>query len=831
VAFGATNVPLPRKLLATRLQWLFILFLMISLGEGVFSLLCPPAFALGENQPIHFSGDKQLWDRKANRVELIGHGAVNQLGETLTADYILLDQNARTLDARGNCVYVAKDSIIYGEEMHFNLDTRTGTVIGGRISNDFFTLRGERINKLGPGRFQTHWGDYTTCKDCAASWSLQGEDVDMQVDGYASLYNVTTKVKDAPAAWLPYLIIPMKTRRQSGILFPTIGSGDYTGPTFVLPFFWAINRSTDMTIGLGEYVKKGHRIEWEGRYDLGNSDTGKANIFVLTDTSFAPYTPFRYAINIDQAHQFPWGIDEKLKFTELSDNIYPFYFPNDVPHASGEAFLPSSLIFAKSAPDFTLSLGFQRNRNLISSYPTSAVVGQLGNQNAQQVVFDPRTVQLLPTINATLHDRQLWGTNIIGGVSSSFSYFTRPSGAFDFDYTNVPFGMTPPTGAIPMPGVDPIRKAMRLTLNPEIYTTLRLFDIISVVPQLQYRSSFYNFEGNMPNLGRGYLLFQTDFLTQIEKVFEFPDDPKIPRTKHLIRPILTYSLIPYIQGNENDPNVRPHPFVQQITQPAKFAPTPQAGQPPRGYVPGYNFDDNDIVPYTYQASSANYFVPLGNSLTYGLLTQWVRRRSGLSDDNPVYQTAIEFSAGQAVNFLELTNPLDPSNPHVFSRLFSTLNLTYDKFSSATAYYYYPDIWPVSSRNTISSSLSYIFERSVHQHVLNFDRSFTVNYTFNNINGTTSTVSGTLNFSLNDYIQPFLSTSYAFEPNSQYLGASGGVQLQSPSRCWRFTTYGSFLPGGLASPGGNFSYSFDLSFNFAGAGFGGITDFASQIVSH
>ncbi len=792
VALGATDVPFPRKYLGL-LRFLCVCFLIL---QGLFS--AQTVKAIGESSPVHFSGDKQLWNRKANRVELFGHAAVNQPGETLTADFILLDLNARTLDARGNCVYIVSDSVIWGEEMHFNLDTRTGTVIGGRISNDLFTLRGERINKLGPGRFQTHWGNYTTCRDCAASWSLIGEDVDMEIDGYAYLTNVYTEIKDAPAFWLPYLVLPMKTRRQTGFIFPTFGSSGSNGQTFVLPFFWAIDRSADMTFSAGEYTERGHRFEWEGRYVLTNRSTAKANFYYVMDRTFIQN---RWALDIAQTQELPWGIEEKLRLTELSDNIYPFHFGLDIPRANAEAYLPSSLSFSRGSSDLSAFVTFQRNRNLLNSTP--------GDQNARLTQFDPRTVQAFPTAVVTTHDQFLGDTPFIAGLSVGFSNFTRTARSFDFTNPenggSVPFGTTPPPGLEPRPGIDPIREATRFSVTPTIYTTVRPFDVISVVPSLQYHQYFYNFSNRIPNLNRGYLLFQTDLSAQLEKIYEYPDDPEIPRAKHLIRPLLTYSYIPYIRENNS------HPFIQQIKQPGRNV-----------FIPGYNFDDNDIVPYTYQPTSANYFVPFGNSLAYGFTTQWIRRKGAITSEMPSYQNTLEFNAGQALNFLELSQPQDPQNPHPFTRFFSGLRLNYDHLISSTSYFYYPDVFPSTNRHTVSTSATYIFERGYHQRILAFDRSLTLGYTYNKINGVTSNIFGTLNFSLSDYILPTGSISYGFEPNPTLYSASMGIQLQSPSRCWKLGTGLSYISG---LPGLNFSL--DLSLNLTGTGFGGVGELTNQ----
>src|SRR4051794_12340952 len=149
VATRTTNVPFSRRVSRRLTSFFSTLTWVLCI---VFWASQSPLAAKTEDQPIHFSGDRQLWNRKANVVELFGHAAVSQIGETLTADYIHLDQRKRTLVARGNCVYITAGNITYSEEMNFNLDTRTGTIFGARLATDRYTLRGQKLDKLGEGR-------------------------------------------------------------------------------------------------------------------------------------------------------------------------------------------------------------------------------------------------------------------------------------------------------------------------------------------------------------------------------------------------------------------------------------------------------------------------------------------------------------------------------------------------------------------------------------------------------------------------------------------------------------------------------------------------------
>lgn len=792
VALGATDVPISRKSKVI-LSWAS---LWIALGISLFSF--QSAHALVDTSPIHFSGDRQVWDRKANQVELFGHAAVSQPGETLTADYIHLDLNTRLLDAKKNCVYLASEAAIWGDEMHFNLNLHTGTVERGRVSNDKFTLRGQRIHRLGQGIYDIEYGEYTTCHDCSASWSLMADRVEMEIGGYANLYRVTTKIKDTPAFWLPYMVLPLKTRRQTGLLFPKFAFGGLNGGQIILPYFWAINRSSDMTFGLGKYTQRGNRLEWEGRYALGPRNSGRANYFYNVDRNF--YSS-RWGVNVNQTHIFSFGVEEKLRISEVSDNLVPFHFPTTFPVSAGEAFLPSQFSLSRSAPDISAFLTFSRYRNLLNSNP--------GTEQSQLQDFDPRAVQALPSVLVTTNEKRLGPLPLSGGLTLGVTNFTRSAGPFDYDNSSVAFGTNPgPTPPPYHPGVDPLRSAARVSYTGSVFTTFRPFDVLSVVPSLQYRGFYYDFRGFVPPLDRGYLLFQTDLSAQLERVYDFPDDPKIPKTKHLIRPLLTYSYIPLVRVSNGN-----HPFLDQI----QYAQTNQ--------LSGYNFDDYDIVPISSSQSTANYFYPLGNSLAYGVTTQWIRRRYLPTSPVAVYQTPIELSLGQAIDFRELTEPVVPSQPRPLSRFFGILNLTFDKLTSQTTYYYYADNFTAPSRNVINFGATWILERSFHQQVLAYDRSITLGYNYSKITTGVSSVSGSINFSINDYILPTFAMNYDLL-TSQILSATVGVQFFSLSRCWKVGTQVSYIAG-------NQSYQYDgtdISLNLVGTGFGGVTEIANTVQS-
>lgn len=737
---------------------------------------------------MHWSGDHKLWDRRNHRVELKGNAQFHQPGETLKADRITIDLKNRKVDAVGNCTYWASDTLINADEIHFDLDTRVGTIIGGKVTNGRYQLTGERINKLGQKRFQTHRAEYTTCRNCPQDWTFSGEDVDIEFEGYAKMSNVTAKVMGAPVLWIPYMIIPVKTQRQSGLLFPRLGSSTNHGFQLVQPLFWSINRSADMTFGVGRYFRRGNRFEWEGRYALTDRSKGQANFFFTRDSTFrkgtveerAP-TPNRWALDVRQSQRLPFGIDQKLRLLDVSDNRYPVDF-DDVP-GRGQPVIASDLILSHSTSQVSNYIAFRRYRNLLDfENPTG---------------FDSNTVQLFPRAVLTTNDRLFFGGRLAGGLTLRMSHFARAQGPFDYDLGR--------SAGEYIPGIDPIRKGTRFSVTPSVYTTWRPGDIMWVVPSVQYRGYFYSFHNALPNLSRGYLLFQTEVGTQFEKIYDWPD-PDMPKIKHTLRPTLTYSYIPYILQPD-------HPFLRQID-----------------HRSGYNFDNSDIVPIDASKENlVNYFEPLGNSISYGLNTQVIRRIGAMDNPSARYETALSVSAGQSLNFREFDRPSEERAP--FSRFYALSTLSLDRLRWSLDYYYYPHLdvllpgTPENERSPhwLSTRLTYIFERGLRQEILTFDRSITAGLTRSKISGKTFDLSLSGKYSINDYFLPgaeIVWNAVKHEVKNWQVNAT----YQPPSMCWRVSAY---YAESVDRKG--YDIGFDLMFNLTGGGFSGVGDFASSIV--
>jgi LPS-assembly protein len=733
------------------LSFLF-LFYGLLVWRDSFAVLSEPK--VKEKDPVHMTGERTLWNRRADVVELIGSAQVHQPGESISADYILFNKVERTVEAKGNAIYIADEMIIYGDKMFFDLSDRTGKVFGGRIVTKQFLLLADEIEKIGDNRYETKNAEYTACRDCAASWSFRGGEVSFEREGYLVMKNVTGNVKGMPVLWFPYMILPTKQDRQSGLLSPEFETSSLHGFTFMLPYFWAINRSADMTFGAGIYTARGPRLEWEGRYSLGKSSDGVANVFMIRDGSDELPITNRWAARIEQRHELPFGIDQRLRFYEISDQLYPIHFILDVP-GRYDPVLTSEVFFMRNSSHASVALLARRHRNLLYF------------EDEDPTRFDPRTVQLFPRLIVSSHDRRVGSSPFLVGMDFNVSNFTRSASAFDYDLGSE-------EGSEFRPGIDPIRQAFRVGLMPSVYTTIRPWDVFSVVPSLHYRSYFYSFGGNLPSMNRGYLQLEAKTSFDLERVFEMSEGSRYSRLKHILSPNLSYSFIPFI----HEPN---HPFLDQIENQS-----------------AYVFDTQDVIPLGRSLSLNNYFVPQGHSVSYGLKTSLIGRRGEQGGVQGRYDQVLNFEGGQTLDLLELSEAEDERA--IFSRFYSNLGLSLGSFQSNTQYFYYPSLErllpdvPEDSRSPheFQTGVSYVFERAMRQEFLRYDRSFSLSYNWRQLGPRLETnyLRGAFTFSLNDTIMPSVSAGYNLQHNVATGRAHGlnnlrfNLLIQSFSQCWQ-----------------------------------------------
>ena len=207
---------------------------------------------------------------------------------TIKADWIAYDVSLNSIKARGNVAIITDEDHLYAEQATVNLESETGTFTNATITREEHDLHleGEVIEKTGYKTYHIENGWVITCKvddDETPPWSFAASDAVVEQDGYAVLKHARFQVKDVPVFYMPWMIVPVKNKRQTGFIFPEFSNSNNSGFGFNLPFFWNISDSTDLTIYTEYMANRGYMPGLEFRYMKSDTDKGVAMANYLHD--------------------------------------------------------------------------------------------------------------------------------------------------------------------------------------------------------------------------------------------------------------------------------------------------------------------------------------------------------------------------------------------------------------------------------------------------------------------------------------------------------------------------------------------------------------------
>jgi LPS-assembly protein len=266
-------------------------------GLALLGLVFP---ALAQNELIRIDTDSQIpIDIRADKVEYddtsgnyVAAGEVELIrGELrLFADRVELNGQNMIALAEGKVRLSTPEQIITADRMVVDVNQGTGKVYNGLIylrSNSYY-LRGAEMEKTGKYTYRVFDGGFTTCDGSNPPWEVTASEMEVRLEGYGVAKNTAFRAKDIPVLWTPYLVFPVKTKRESGFLIPYMGSTTRDGFVASLPWFQVINDDMDATFTVTYMGKRGFDMGAEFRYKRDDYSQGMVMLDYLPDDDAAP---------------------------------------------------------------------------------------------------------------------------------------------------------------------------------------------------------------------------------------------------------------------------------------------------------------------------------------------------------------------------------------------------------------------------------------------------------------------------------------------------------------------------------------------------------------
>lgn len=270
--FPASRVPSLRGVMAFCFCVVLAVSLMQPLAAHATNLLILNEDEEAVNWTLNADKVTSLNDSKVLEGE--GQVALRQGEDYLKADFIRYFASTNWVLLKGHVQLKMGEDLMEAEEAEFDLGNRIGWLKNGKVFVDgphvYFT--GERVDK--------HWGDFytfrnakvTACDGDKPAWSVSAKEATIELDGYSQLWHTSFAVKDQDVGYVPYFVLPMKTSRQTGFLFPEFGHSEKLGSWYSQAFYWAVNESSDLTLNEQWIEKRGVMtgVEYRHQYDLHN---------------------------------------------------------------------------------------------------------------------------------------------------------------------------------------------------------------------------------------------------------------------------------------------------------------------------------------------------------------------------------------------------------------------------------------------------------------------------------------------------------------------------------------------------------------------------------
>jgi len=210
----------------------------------------------------------------------------------------------------------------------------------GRGRADTVAMRGTEVVELGNVR-------YTTCPPGTADWELRARRITLDTKTLRGVgHGARVKFKGVALVYLPWISFPLSSARQSGFLFPIIGSSSSNGATLAVPWYWNIATNQDLTLTPRLMTSRGVQLNSEYRL-LQPSFNGTLMLSYLPDDR--NYRPVDQVVRADRswervniAARLPRQWRALVQAENVSDSHYFEDFSNG-PQATSTVFLRRNL--------------------------------------------------------------------------------------------------------------------------------------------------------------------------------------------------------------------------------------------------------------------------------------------------------------------------------------------------------------------------------------------------------------------------------------------------------------------------------------------------------
>lgn len=494
------------------------------------ALFSKDKLAEDKNGPWKITAKSLSYDQKTSVYRAKGDVLIVRGDQALSAQEAMYNRQTGVAEVSGSVRLKSGDDILTGEKGVFNLTEQTGKIENGRLflKQNHYYLSGGTMEKIGENTYVIKKCRLTTCDGENPAWSITGSEVKVTVEGYGQVKDAAFRMKGWPFLYVPYMIFPAKTKRQTGLLPPRMGYSSRNGADMEIPFFWAVSEQTDATLYERYLSRRGFMQGLEFRYveESGSEGNFLADFLRdrketkdMTDPDELKISPFErnnenrfwFRGRADQA--MPYGVTARLDMDLVSDQDYLRDFETDLAGYESRPDLSEASerpVEERYAPTRRSALRLSREWQSLSLQGLSSY-----HQRPEDPSHDV-TPQPLAGMEANLAPQSLYHLPVYLGMNSDYDYVWREEGA----------------------------RGQQLSLSPDLRFPWKMASgYLQVEPSFRYTLDTHWLDEGQPGLDDSAVKGAYEAACRVSANVEHLYDTgwkTATRLKHRIWPVLTY---------------------------------------------------------------------------------------------------------------------------------------------------------------------------------------------------------------------------------------------------------------------------------------------------
>lgn len=182
------------------------------------------------------------------------------------ADKVNIDKEKKLLVAKkmdtglfqtGAVVIESQDLFILADQFSFDLNKKTALVKNIRVHVSEGYILANEAKKVDEDRWIMNNIVFTPCDAHVPHWSIYAKSAVLYKNYLVKIAGILFKAGEVPFFALPYMVLPLQKRSESGFLLPKLSYDNDLGFGIRQEFYWSIAPRCDSTIGVDWRENKG----------------------------------------------------------------------------------------------------------------------------------------------------------------------------------------------------------------------------------------------------------------------------------------------------------------------------------------------------------------------------------------------------------------------------------------------------------------------------------------------------------------------------------------------------------------------------------------------